>query len=129
MANLNKTMLIGRIGNEIELKSIPGGTLVTTLNIATNDFYIDNAGNKQKVTDWHQVEVWGKLAKTCSEYLSKGSQVFIEGSLKTQVWEDETGTKHKRVFVKAYNIQFLGGGERVDNGQSEPTNPQDDIPM
>ncbi len=104
---LNKVMLIGRLGRNPELRYIPGGQPVTTLNLATDDSYTDRDGNRVERTEWHRVNVWGKQAESCCNYLAKGSLVYIEGSLQTRKYQDQQGQDRYATDVRAQRVIFL----------------------
>ena len=106
--DLNKSMLIGRLGQDPEMKYLDSGAAVCSFSIATNDDYTGKDGGKVEQTDWHNIEAWGKLAEICGEYLTKGKQVYIEGQMKTRSWEKD-GVKQYRTSIKAINMQMFGG--------------------
>ena len=108
MGYLNKTQLIGKIGNDLETRYTQGGTAVLEMSIATNEHFTDKTGQKQTRTEWHKVQVWGKQAENCGQFLSKGSEVYVEGKLKTEQFEDKQGVKRYVTKVHAFNVQFLG---------------------
>ena len=123
--SVNKVLLIGRLGNNPEIRNTPSGAAVANFNVATNESWNDKNGQKQERTEWHRVVVWGKLAQLCGDYLSKGRQVYIEGRMQTRQWEDKEGQKKYTTEVIANTVQFLGGqaGERGANtgaGMSAP---------
>jgi single-strand DNA-binding protein len=107
--SVNKVMLIGHLGQDPELRYTGSGTPVCTLRIATNDSYKDNEGNLIEKTEWHSVVAWARLAEICGEYLSKGSQIYIEGSLQTRQYEDRDGNQRYVTEVKAREMVMLGG--------------------
>ena len=92
--SVNKVILLGRLGQDPELKYTPGGSAVCNFSIATTEAWTDKQGQKQEKTEWHRVVVWGKLAELCNQYLAKGRQAFLEGRLQTRSWDDKDG--HKR---------------------------------
>jgi single-strand DNA-binding protein len=104
---VNKVVLVGRLGQNPELKYTNSGTAVCTFSLATNNSYTDGNGERVDTTEWHNIVVWGRLAEICNEYLGKGRQVYLEGSLQTRSWEDRNGTKKYRTEVKARDIVFL----------------------
>jgi single-strand DNA-binding protein len=110
--SLNKVMLIGRLGTDPELRFTQGGAAVANFRVATNERWTDRDGQAQERTEWHRVVVWGRQAENCEKYLSKGRQVFIEGSLQTREWEDRDGNQRYTTEVKALNVVFLQGGDR-----------------
>lgn len=107
MAGVNKVIIIGRLGQDPEMKAVGQGATVTRLNIATSENWIGKDGQKQERTEWHRVAVWGKLAEICGKYLSKGRQVYVEGRLQTRSWEDN-GQKKYSTEIVATTVQFLG---------------------
>ena len=89
--SLNKVMLLGRLGQEPELKYTPSGSAVCNFSLATTESWSDKSGQKQERTEWHRIVVWGKLGELCNQYLSKGRQAFVEGTLQTRSWEGKDG--------------------------------------
>ena len=107
MANLNKVTLIGRLGQDPEIRYTQSGSAVANATIATNDYWTDKQGEKQERTEWHSLVFWGKLADRAQSYLKKGSQVYVEGRLQTSNWEDQQGQKHYKTEVVVTTMQFL----------------------
>ncbi len=116
---LNKVMIIGRLGRDPELRYTQNGTPVTSLNIATDESYIDREGVRQDRTEWHRVTVFQKQAENCSNYLSKGSLVFVEGSLQTRKWQDQQGQDRYTTEIKAQRVQFLDRRNNNNNGGTD----------
>lgn len=112
MAGVNKVIIVGRLGQDPEMKAVGQGATVTRLNVATSENWVGKDGQKQERTEWHRVTVWGKLAEICGKYLAKGRQVYVEGRLQTRSWEDN-GQKKYATEIVASTVQFLGsaGGE------------------
>ena len=108
MSGINKVIIVGRLGQDPEMKAIGQGTTVTRLNVATSENWTDKNGQKQERTEWHRIVVWGKLAEICGKYLAKGRQVYVEGRLQTRSWEDN-GQKKYSTEIVASTVQFLGG--------------------
>lgn len=108
--SVNKVLLIGRLGNNPEIRYTPSGAAVANFSVATNESWNDKNGQKQERTEWHRVVVWGKLAQLCGEYLSKGRQCYVEGRLQTRQWQDKEGQTKYTTEVIATTIQFLGAG-------------------
>src|SRR5512138_595249 len=108
---VNKVILIGNLGKDPEVRYTQGGQAVANLRIATSRSWTDKAsGQRKEETEWHDVEVWGKQAEQCGEYLAKGRQVYVEGRLKTDKWQDKTsGQERSRVKIVADSVRFLGG--------------------
>ena len=119
MANLNKVMLIGRLGQDPEIRYTQSGSAVANATIATNDYWTDKQGEKQERAEWHSLVLWDRLADLAQSYLKKGSQVYVEGRLQTRNWEDQQGQKHYKTEVVVTTMQFLdtkiseGGGPPV----------------
>ena len=109
---VNKVILVGNLGKDPEVRYTSGGQAVATLRIATSRSWTDKqSGQRKEETEWHDVEVWGKQAEQCGEYLAKGRQVYVEGRLKTDKWQDkQSGQDRYKVKVVAEGVRFLGGG-------------------
>ena len=111
MKSVNKVILIGRLGRDPELKYTGTGTPFCRFSIATDDSWTDKAsGERQERTEWHNIVVWGKQGELCGQYLAKGRQVYVEGSIRTRSYDDKTGTKRYVTEIVAQRIRFLGGG-------------------
>lgn len=108
---LNKVMIIGRLGKDPETKDINGAT-VCNMSIATSNKWKNKNGEWQEETEWHKVNVWGNAAKPCEQYLKKGSQVFVEGEIKTRSWEDAEGVKKYSTEIRASKVKFLDSKEQ-----------------
>ena len=129
MSSLNKVMLIGRLGQDPEVRYTQSNTAVATLNIATSERYKDANGEFQERTEWHRVVAWSRLAEICQQYLHKGSQVYIEGPLQTRQWEDNQGQKRYTTEIKALQMIMLdskGGGGGNNSGNAPAGNNADD---
>ena len=124
--NLNKVMLAGNITRDIELKYIPSGSAVATLNLAVNRVWYKDEEKKEEVC-YIKVVVWGKQAEACNEYLHKGSPVFIEGRLQFRSWETDDGQKRSVLEVVAERVQFLGSKQenKPTTAPAEPGPDQD----
>jgi single-strand DNA-binding protein len=108
--SLNKVMLIGNLGKDPELRFTPSGRAVAKFSLATSEQWTTPEGQRQDRTEWHNIVVWGKQAETCGQYLSKGRQVYIEGSIRSRQYDDKEGQKRWITEVVAQRVQFLGGG-------------------
>jgi len=138
---LNKAILIGNLGADPEIRYTQSNTAVCKLRVATNESWVNKAGERQDRTEWHQVVVWGKQGEVTEKYLSKGSQVYIEGRIQTRSWEDRDGNKRYTTEIVANKVLFLSGrtsgsGSRDDAGDhyQEPEGEpfpadDDDIPF
>ena len=133
---INKVILVGNVGQDPEVKYMPNGGEVTNVSVATSESWKDkNTGQKQDRTEWHRVVFFNQLAKIAGDYLKKGSQVYIEGSLRTRKWQADDGTDRYSTEIVAKELQFLGGrGEPAkDSGhsssQAAPDFPDDFMPF
>ncbi len=107
---VNKVILIGHLGADPETKSMPSGMSVANLSLATSESYKDKQTNEwQERTEWHRVALFGRLAEIAGEYLRKGSQVYIEGRLRTRKWQDKQGNDRYSTEIVANEMQMLGG--------------------
>jgi single-strand DNA-binding protein len=110
MANFNKVLLMGNLTRDPEVKYTPKGTAVGDLAIAINDSYKAQDGTIKETVTYVDIEVWGRQAETCKQYLTKGRAVFVEGQLRLDQWETPQGEKKSKLKVRADRVQFLGGG-------------------
>ena len=110
MASVNKVIIVGNLGRDPETRYLPSGEAVTNISVATTDTWKDKAtGEKKEATEWHRVSFFGKLAEIAGEYLKKGSQVYVEGSLRTRKYQDkETGKDRYSTEIRADRMQMLG---------------------
>ena len=139
MASVNKVILVGNLGADPELRYTPSGAPVATFRIATNETWINREGQKEEKVEWHRIVAWGKLAEICGEYLHKGSQVYIEGRIRTRTWEDRDGNKRYITEILATNMQMLGSPRRemettsetssLDSTGTDLPEEDDDIPF
>jgi single-strand DNA-binding protein len=117
MASVNKVILVGNLGADPETKYLPSGDAVTNIRIATTDKWKDKAsGEMKEATEWHRIAFFGRLAEIAGEYLKKGSQVYIEGSLRTRKWQDKDGQDRYTTEIRADSMQMLGSR----SGSGEP---------
>jgi len=107
MSGVNKVIIIGRLGSDPEVKAVGQASTVCRLSVATSKKWKDNQGQDREKTEWHRINVWGKLAEICGKYLKKGRQVYVEGELQTRSWED-AGVKKYSTEILASTVQFLG---------------------
>ena len=115
---INKVILVGNLGNDPEVRYTPAGAAVTTISVATTESWKDKEGNKQEKTEWHRVVFFSRLAEIAGEYLKKGSQVYIEGKLRTNKWQDQNGQDRYTTEILANEMQMLGcrGGDSGSGG-------------
>ena len=108
---INKVIVVGNLGQDPETRYMPSGSAVTNLTVATNETWKDKQSGEQKErTEWHRVAMFGRLAEIAAEYLRKGSQVYIEGKLRTRKWQDKQGNDRYTTEIIADEMQMLGGG-------------------
>jgi len=128
--SVNKVILIGNLGKDPEVRFTAGGKAVARFSVATSEVWNDAEGSRQERTEWHNIVVWGKQAESCGQYLQKGRQVYIEGSIRNRSYDDKDGNKKYITEVNAQRVQFLGGGAGGGGGRgAAPREPQGgDVP-
>jgi len=109
MSSVNRVFLLGNITRDPDLRQTQSGIPVTDLGVAVNEKHRNKAGEEVETTCFADVVVWGRQAETCTQYLSKGAPVMVEGRLQLDTWETEAGEKRSRIRVRADRVQFLGG--------------------
>ena len=125
MASVNKVIIVGNLGADPETKYLPSGDAVTNIRVATTDRWKDKqSGEMKEATEWHRISFFGRLAEVAGEYLKKGSQVYVEGSLRTRKWQDKEGQDRYSTDNRGDVMQMLGrregGGEMRGGGAPEP---------
>ena len=121
--SLNRATVIGYLGADPELRSLPSGQPVVNFTVATDETFLDKQGQKQERVEWHHVVAFARLAETCKEYLKKGRRVYVEGRLRTREYEAKNnGGKRQRTEIVATRVQFLGA---PPNGQAQPDGNDD----
>jgi single-strand DNA-binding protein len=134
---INKVIIVGHLGADPETRYMPSGGAVTNLRVATSESWKDKqTGDQQERTEWHRVAMFGRLAEIAAEYLRKGSQVYLEGSLRTRKWQDKDGSDRYSTEIVANEMQMLGGrgdssaparsGSSAPRGPSQESGPPDD---
>ncbi|MBI5110290.1 MAG: single-stranded DNA-binding protein [Rhodocyclales bacterium] len=118
MASVNKVILVGNLGADPEIRYLPSGEAVANLRLATTDTWKDKDGNKQEATEWHRVSYFGRQAEVCGQYLKKGSQIYVEGSIRTRKWQDKEGQDRYSTEIRGDRMQMLGG--RQGMGDAPP---------
>lgn len=114
---INKVIIVGNLGADPEMRHTGGGTAVTTLSVATSESWTDKqSGEKQERTEWHRVKMFGRLAEIAGDYLKKGRQVYIEGSIRTDKYTDKQGVERYSTDIIANEMQMLGGTEGGGGG-------------
>src|ERR1700756_5755901 len=142
MRGVNKVILIGKLGNDPEIRYTTSGQAVAHFRLATTEMRANKDGQKQEFTEWHRVVAWERLAEICGEFLSKGRTVYIEGTLRTRSWEDKEGKKRWTTEIIAQNMQMLGGPSKAEStpetndrliesfgGGKESFSPDNDYPF
>ncbi|MBI3283696.1 MAG: single-stranded DNA-binding protein [Burkholderiales bacterium] len=131
MASVNKVIIVGNLGRDPETRYMPSGDAMTSITVATTDSWKDKAtGEKKEQTEWHRITFFGKLAEIAGQYLKKGSQVYVEGSLRTRKYTDKDGVEKYATDIKADTMQMLGsrqgmgGGSSMDEGYGSAPAPQ-----
>jgi len=117
MASVNKVIVVGNLGADPETRYLPSGEAVTNIRVATTDRWKDKAsGEMKEATEWHRIAFFGRLAEIAGEYLKKGSQVYVEGSLRTRKWQDKDGNDRYSTEIRGDVMQMLGSR----SGSGEP---------
>ena len=145
MASVNKVIIVGNVGRDPETRYMPSGDAVTNISVATSDRYKDKqTGEMKENTEWHRIAFFGKLAEIAGQYLKKGSQVYVEGRLRTRKWTDQSGQEKYSTEIIADSMQMLGArmagsGDAGDRPKSPESTPgqapgglgamDDDIPF
>jgi single-strand DNA-binding protein len=121
MASINKVILVGNLGADPETRYLPSGEAVTNIRVATTDRWKDKAsGEMKEATEWHRVAFFGRLAEVAGEYLKKGSQVYVEGSLRTRKWQDKDGNDRYSTEIRGDVMQMLGSRAGAGEPRAEP---------
>jgi single-strand DNA-binding protein len=109
MAGVNKVILVGNLGQDPEVKYLEGDKVVANVSLATTESYTDRSGNRVDQTEWHDLEMWDQQAKIAEKYLRKGSQIYVEGKIRTEKWTDENNQPRKRTRIRVLSFSMLGG--------------------
>lgn len=128
MAGINKVIIVGHLGNDPEMRSMPNGEDVANISVATSEAWTDkNTGERREVTEWHRIVFYRKLAEICGQYLKKGAQVYIEGRLRTRKWQDQNGQDRYTTEIQGDVMQMLGTRpQSVDGANNPQPMPQQD---
>lgn len=116
---INKSIIIGRLGKEPELKYTQSGSAVCNITVATSENWTDKDGNKQEKTEWHRVVIYGKQAESCNQYLTKGKQIYVEGKIQTRNWENKEGQKVYTTEIIANTVKFLSQNEEPKQQETQ----------
>jgi single-strand DNA-binding protein len=116
MASVNKVILVGNLGRDPDMRYLPSGDAVANLALATTDKFKDKSGEMKEATEWHRVSFFGRQAEICGQYLKKGSQIYVEGSLRTKKYTDKDGVEKYSTEIRGDRMQMLGskGGGMAD---------------
>lgn len=117
---LNKVMIIGRLGQDPEIRYMPSGDAACNISVATDESYKNKDGQKVEKTEWHRVSMFGKLAEIAGQYLRKGAQVYLEGKLETRKWQAQDGSDRYTTEIKAFQMQMLDSKGSHQQGSQEP---------
>ncbi|MDU7585876.1 MAG: single-stranded DNA-binding protein [Acidovorax sp.] len=125
MASVNKVIIVGNLGRDPEMRTFPSGDQVANVRIATTDKWRDkNTGENKEATEWHNVVFTGRLAEIAGQFLRTGSQVYVEGSLRTRKWQDKNGEDRYTTEIRADVMQMLGGGREEGQPSAQPPRQQ-----
>jgi len=125
---INKVILVGNVGKDPEIRHLENGTPVCTLPLATSETYTNKSGEKVSNTEWHNVVLWRGLADIAQKYVKKGSQLYIEGKIRSRSWDDKDGVKRYTTEIVADNMQLLGRRPEDGQGSSAVSNDNKSIP-
>lgn len=129
MAGVNKVILLGNLGADPEVKYLEGDKVVANLSLATTEAYNDRNGNRIELTEWHDLELWDQQAKIAEKYLKKGSQIYVEGKIKSDKWTDEQGQNRKKTKIRVLSFTMVGGkpegmgGANPSTSQAQTSSP------
>ncbi|WP_289365399.1 single-stranded DNA-binding protein [Mannheimia haemolytica] len=147
MAGINKVIIVGNLGNDPEMRTMPNGEAVANISVATSESWTDkNTGERREVTEWHRIIFYRRYAEICGQYLRKGSKIYIEGKLRTRKWQDQNGQDRYTTEIQGDVLQMLDSrnssngyeGQQTVNQQQTPSAPppippsdnfDDDIPF
>ena len=128
MASVNKVILVGNLGRDPEMRYLPSGEAVANLALATTDRYKDKSGQMVEQTEWHRVSFFGKVAEVCGQYLKKGSQVYVEGSIRTRKYTDKDGVEKYATEIRGDRMQMLGSRDRDEQQTAQQPRQQQSRP-
>jgi len=121
MAGVNKVIILGNLGGDPEVRALPSGVKVANINIATSESYTGKDGQRVEQTEWHRVELWDNLAAIAEQYLKKGNQVYIEGKIRSEEWQDKSGATMRGYRIRATSMNLIGSkNDRPLGDSSEP---------
>ena len=127
MAGVYKVIIVGHLGNDPEIRTMPNGEQVANISVATSESWTDkNSGEKKTQTEWHRIVFYRRQAEICGQYLQKGSQVYIEGRLKTRKWQDNNGQDRYTTEIQGDVLQMLGGRQDEPKQQAKTSKAKPD---
>jgi single-strand DNA-binding protein len=128
---INKVILLGNLGKDPDTRFTSSGKAVTRFSLATSNMWTDANGEKQQATEWHTVVVWGKQGEACGQYLEKGRQVYVEGTLRHRSYDNKEGKEQHVTEIVAQKVRFLGGASNGKSSEPEPApgGMEDEIPF
>ena len=130
MRGINQVIIIGRLGADPETRHFSNGGSVTNISVATSEQWTDkNTGEKREATEWHRISLFNRLGEIAAQYLKKGSQVYIEGSLRTRKWQDQNGQDRYTTEIRADKMQILGGTSEINRSPQSPEPPKPPEPI
>ena len=118
MAGVNKVILLGNLGQDPEIRHLPSGTKVANFSIATSESYVNKEGQKVEQTEWHRIELWDGLANIAEQYLKKGNQVYIEGKIRSEEYQDKSGNTARSYKIRATSMNLIGSRNDATGGES-----------
>lgn len=119
MAGVNKVILLGNLGADPEVKHLEGDKVVANISLATTESYKDRSGNRVDNTEWHDLELWDGQARVAEQYLKKGNQIYVEGKIKTDTWQDDQGNNRRKTRIRVQSFTMLGSrNSGADNSQA-----------
>ncbi len=121
--SVNKVILIGNLGRDPETRYLDNNRVVTNFSLATSETFTDKNGEKKTDTEWHRIELWDNLAKIAEKYLKKGSQVFVEGKIKSESWKDKDGNEKTGIKIRGISITLLGSPRNSETNTPSNTAP------
>lgn len=125
MASVNKVIIVGNLGQDPETRYSPDGKAITNISVATTDKWKDKgSGEMREATEWHRVAFFGRLAEIAGEYLEKGSQVYVEGKITTNKWQDKDGVDRYTTQIVASSLQMLGNQKKQESSPRQPAKQQ-----
>jgi single-strand DNA-binding protein len=124
MAGVNKVIILGNLGADPEVRALPSGMKVANINIATSESYTGKDGQRVEQTEWHRVELWDNLANIAEQYLKKGNQVYIEGKIRSEEWQDKSGATVRGYRIRATSLNLIGSRNERPVGDTPESRPR-----